>query len=68
LNYFEPFNSGIDLEKMRLNPEGNLIIRKLSDMVDMFKDKEAAKKALKENPMVLVVLSQRVPKDEIMRR
>jgi len=41
LNYFEPFNSYIELEKMKLNPEGEVIIRKLSDMVDMFQDKEA---------------------------
>jgi len=44
LNYFEPFNSYIDLEEMKLNPEGELIIRKLSDMVDVFQDKEAVKK------------------------
>jgi hypothetical protein len=46
LNYFEPFNSYIDLEEKKLNPEGDLIIRKLSDMVDMFQNKEASKEAL----------------------
>jgi len=33
LNYFEPFNSYIELEKMKLDPEGELIIRRLSDVV-----------------------------------
>ncbi|MFH1002278.1 MAG: hypothetical protein V1759_03415 [bacterium] len=28
LNYFEPFNSCIELEKMKLNPEGEVIMQK----------------------------------------
>jgi glucose-6-phosphate isomerase len=49
---------------MRLNPEGNLIIRKLSDMVDMFQDKEAAKKALKENPIIYKVYNVQIPEED----
>jgi len=41
LNYFEPFNSYIELEKMKLDPEGELIIRRLSDVVGIFQDKKA---------------------------
>ena len=64
MNYFEPFNSCIDLEKMRLNPEGNLIIRKLSDMVDMFQNKKAAKEALKENPIIYKVHNVQIPEED----
>ena len=64
LNYFEPFNSYIDLEKMELNPEGDLIIRKLSDMVDSFQDKEAAKEALKGNPTIYKFYNVQIPEED----
>lgn len=64
LNYFEPFNSYIDLEKMKLNPEGDLIIRKLSDMVDSFQDKEAIKEALKKNPTIYKFYNVQIPEED----
>jgi len=63
LNYFEPFNSYIDLEEMKLNSEGELIIRKLSDMVDMFQNKKAAEEALKENPIIYKVYNVQIPEE-----
>jgi len=63
LNYFEPFNSYIELEKMKLNPEGELIIRRLSDVVDMFQDKKAAREALKENPLIYKVYNVQIPEE-----
>jgi len=64
LNYFEPFNSYIDLEKIKLEPEGNLVIRKLSDMLNMFQDKDAVKEALKENPVIYKFYNVVMPKKE----
>jgi len=63
LNYFEPFNSYIELEKMKLDPEGELIIRKLSDVVDVFQDKEAVKEVLKENPIIYKVYNVQIPEE-----
>jgi len=64
LNYFEPFNSCIKLEKMKLNPEGEVIIRKLSDMVDMFQDKETVKEDLKENPIIYKFYNVSIPEEK----
>lgn len=64
MNYFEPFNSYIELEKMKLNPEGELIIRRLSDVVDIFQDKKVAKEiALKENPIIYKVYNVQIPEE-----
>ena len=63
MNYFEPFNSYIDLEEMKLSPGGNLVIRKLSDIVDVFQDKEAVKEALKENPIIYKVYNVQIPEE-----
>ena len=63
MNYFEPLNSYIDLEEMKLHPEGNLVIRKLSDMVDVFQDKEAVKEALKENPIIYKFYNVQIPEE-----
>jgi len=63
LNYFEPFNSYVDLKEMKLNPEGELIIRKLSDMVDVFQDKKAVKEALKENPLIYKFYNVQIPEE-----
>ena len=64
MNYFEPFNSYIELEKMKLNPEGELIIRRLNDVVDIFQDKKAAKEiALKENPIIYKVYNVQIPEE-----
>ena len=62
MKYLEPFNSYIELEKMKLNPEGDLIIRKLSDIVGIFQDKKAAKEALKDNPIIYKVYNVQIPK------
>ena len=64
MNYFEAFNSYIELEKMKLDPEGELIIRRLSDVVDIFQDKKAAKEiALKENPIIYKVYNVQIPEE-----
>ena len=64
MNYFEPFNSYIELEKMKLDPEGELIIRRLSDVVNIFQDKKAAKEiALKENPIIYKVYNVQIPEE-----
>ena len=63
MNYFEPFNSYIDLEEMKLNSEGGLIIRKLSDVLDVFQDKEAAKEALKKNPLIYKFYNVQIPEE-----
>ena len=63
MNYFEPFNSYIDLEKMGLNPKGDLIIRKLSDIIGVFQDKEAVKEALKEDPLIYKFYNVQIPEE-----
>ena len=64
MNYFKPFNSYIELEKMKLNPEGELVIRKLSDMVAVFQDKEEVKKALKKNPIIYKFYNVQIPEED----
>lgn len=64
MDYFKPFNSYIELEKMKLDPEGNSVIRKLSDMVDVFQDKEAVKEALKENPLIYKFYNVQIPEEK----
>jgi glucose-6-phosphate isomerase, archaeal len=54
----------MDLEKMKLIPEGDLIIRKLSDMVDSFQNKEAAKEALKGNPTIYKFYNVQIPEED----
>jgi len=63
LNYFKPFNSYIELEKMKLNPEGELVIRKLSDMVAAFQDKEEVKKILKKDPIIYKFYNVQIPEE-----
>ena len=63
MNYFKPFNSYIYLKKMNLEPEGDLVIRKLSDMIGVFQDKEAVKEALKENPLIYKFYNVQIPEE-----
>jgi len=63
LNYFEPFNSYIELGKMKLDLKGKLIIRRLSDVIDIFQDKKAAEEALKENPIIYKVYNVQIPEE-----
>ena len=64
MNYFKPFNSYIELEKMKLNLEGELVIRKLSDMVAVFQDKEEVKKVLKKNPIIYKFYNVPIPEEK----
>ncbi len=64
LDYFEPLNSNIELEKTKLNPEGEVIIRRLSGMIGMFQDKEATKEVLKKNPIIHKFYNVPIPKEE----
>ena len=63
MNYFEPFNSYIDLEKMKLSPEGELIIRKLNDMAEMYQNQEAVKESFKENPVIYKFYNVQIPEE-----
>lgn len=64
MEYFKPFNSYIDLEKMQLKPAGEVIVRKLSDMADMFYDQKAVKELLKEDPVIYKFYNVEIPEDE----
>ena len=48
---------------MKLKPEGNLVIRKLSDVVNLFQDKGATKEALMENPTIYKFYNVQIPKE-----
>jgi len=61
MEYLEPFNSYIDMENWKLEPEGEGIIRKLSDMDDMYYDQEAAKESLEEDPIIYEFYTVKVP-------
>jgi len=64
MKFFRPFSSYIDLDKMQLKPEGKVIIRRLSDMADMYKDQEAVKEALKEDPVIYKFFNVRIPEEK----
>jgi len=64
MRYFKPFNSYIDFKKIKLQPEGEVIIRKLSDMVDMYQNQEVIKETLKENPIIYKFYNVEIPEDK----
>ena len=64
MKYFEPFNSYFNFEKLEIDPEGELIIRKLSNMADMYQDQEAVKEALAEDPLIYKVYNVEIPEEE----
>jgi len=64
MKYFEPFNSYFDFEKLELNPEGELITRKLSNMANMYHDQEAVKDALAKDPLIYKFYNVKIPEEE----
>lgn len=64
MEYLEPFNSYFDLEKKQLEPEGEMIIRRLSNMADMYQDQEAVKEALREDPVIYKFYNVEIPEEE----
>jgi len=48
---------------MKLDLKGKLIIRRLSDVIDIFQDKKAAEEALKENPIIYKVYNVQIPEE-----
>ncbi len=63
MNYFEPFNSYFSLLKMEFKPEGELIIRKLSDMAAMYQDQQAVANELKEDPIIYKFYNVVIPEE-----
>ncbi len=63
MKYLEPFNTYIDMDKMRLQPEGNVIKRKLSDMSEMYHDQNAVRELLGKDPIIYEFSTVQVPED-----
>lgn len=63
MKYLEPFNTYIDMEKMKLIPEGERVERKLSDMAGMYQDRQAVQKLLEEDPVIYEFSTVQVPED-----
>lgn len=63
VKYIEPINTCIDLKNNRLVPEGEKMVRRLSDMAEMYQDKNAVEKILKENPVIYEFSTVMVPED-----
>jgi glucose-6-phosphate isomerase len=63
MKYIEPFNTYFDMESFKLVPEGERIVRRLSDMADMYQDQEAVQEKLKEDPVIYEFTTVEVPED-----
>lgn len=64
MNYFQPLNHYFNLDLLELEPQGDLVIRKLSDMADMYQDQKAVKKALPEDPIIYKFYNVNIPEQE----
>ncbi len=63
MKYLKPFNTYINLENWVLEPEGKRVVRKLSDMADMYQDQKAVKVELKNDPIIYEFYTVKVPED-----
>jgi len=62
---FEPVNSYFNFDSLELEPPGDLIIRKLSDMAEMYQDTEAAREILQEqDPMIYRFYNVEIPEEK----
>jgi len=64
MKFFRPCNSYFDLDKVQFEPEGELIIRRLSDMAEMYQNHEAVKEALKEDPVIYKFFNVKIPEEK----
>ena len=62
--YMQPFVTHYDFDTGALNPEGLRVVRRISDMLDMYQDREAALRLAEENPVVYEVYNVVVPENE----
>ena len=60
----QPFVTRYNFDTGALNPEGLRVTRRISDMLDMYQDREAARKLAEENPLVYEVYNVVVPENE----
>lgn len=56
-----PFSTDYVFETGKLDPEGKVIIRKLSHMKEMYLDQEATRERLEEDPLIYEVYNVEVP-------
>jgi len=63
IQYFEPFNSYIDMNNFKLKTESKLVKRKLSDMSTMYLDQKAVKEVLTEDPLIYEFSTIKVPEE-----
>ncbi|MFW6007137.1 MAG: glucose-6-phosphate isomerase family protein [Halanaerobiales bacterium] len=62
--FFEPINSFFNFSTLELEPSGNLIIRNLSDMFEMYQDSEKAKEILDDkDPVIYRFYNVKIPEE-----
>jgi len=64
MKYMDPFNSRFNAVDLKLEPEGDLITRHLSDMDSMYYDREAADELLEEDPLIYRYYNVEVPEEK----
>jgi len=64
MNYFEPFNTYIDFDEFTYEPEGEVILRNLSNMDYMYQDQEAVNDKLSEDPVIYKFHTADIPEEE----
>lgn len=63
-NLMQPFSTTYDFDSGVLIPQGKLIVRRLSDMADMYQDNQAAKTLVDTNPLIYEVYNVELPENE----
>ncbi|TXK77190.1 glucose-6-phosphate isomerase family protein [Paenibacillus sp. N3.4] len=60
----KPFITTYDFSSGAIMPEGKRIVRRLSDMWEMYQDADIAKERLTENPLIYEVYNVELPENE----
>ncbi|MBM7569967.1 glucose-6-phosphate isomerase family protein [Aquibacillus albus] len=58
---FQPFTTEYEFDTGKLNPEGRVIVRKLSHMKEMYLDQKAVEERVEEDPLIYEVYNVELP-------
>ena len=64
MEFYDPFNTYIDFDEFTFEPEGEVVVRNLSNMDYMYQDQEAAKELLSEDPAIYKFHTADIPEKE----
>ena len=64
MELFSPVNSKFNFAEMKMEPEGELITRNLTDMDWMFKDQRAVEKLKAEDPQIYRYYNVKIPEEK----